>query len=125
MRSALLPLLLVAVLAAPGRAVAADTAEQEIEYLLRFVAASGCTFIRNGDAHDAPDAADHLRLKYNRGRRYADSAEHFIDRLATQSSWSGETYTVTCAGDTRGSGQWLHQALEQYRQDSDPNNPAS
>ena len=80
--------------------LAADAASQtrEINYLLEFVASSGCTFIRNGDDHDSAEAADHLRLKYSRGKRYVNSAEQFIDRLATASSWSGDPYTVTCAG---------------------------
>ena len=34
----------------------------------------------------ADDAADHLRLKHRRGKRYATSAETFIDRLASKSS---------------------------------------
>ena len=93
----------------------ADQAEVEIQYLLEFVASSGCNFVRNGEAHDSADAADHLRLKYSNGRRYADTAEHFIDRLASKSSWSGKTYTVTCGDVTEPSGDWLHRALDDYR----------
>jgi hypothetical protein len=107
-------------LALPGIS-AADTvadseAEMEIAYLLNFVATSGCTFIRNGDEHDAADAADHLRLKYKRGKSYAGSAEQFIDRLATESSWTGKPYTVTCDGGSQTSAEWLYGALAQYRQ---------
>ncbi len=95
-----------------------EQTDKEIEYLLDFVAKSGCTFVRNGSAHDPADAADHLRLKYSRGSRYVNSAEQFIDRLATASSWSGKPYTVTCAGKTEPSGEWLHRALDDYRQNS-------
>lgn len=110
-------LLLLASLALPTTAMSAeDQADAEIQHLLGFVAASGCTFVRNGDPHDSADAADHLRLKYDRGRRYADTAEHFIDRLASASSWSGEPYTVTCGAITEPSGEWLHRALAEYRQ---------
>ena len=91
-------------------------ANPEILYLLDYVAGSGCIFMRNGDDHDAVDAADHLRLKYNRGRRYAATAEQFIDRLASQSSWSGKPYNVTCGATTEPSGEWLHRALADYRQ---------
>lgn len=91
-------------------------ADTEIEYLLGYVAGSGCVFLRNGDDHEAADAADHLRLKYSRGRRYADTAEHFIDRLASQSSWTGKPYSVTCGATTEPSGEWLHRALAEYRQ---------
>ena len=90
--------------------------DTEIEYLLEYVAGSGCVFIRNGDDHDAADAADHLRLKYDRGRRYADTAEQFIDRLASESSWTGKPYSVTCGDTTEPSGDWLHRALAEYRQ---------
>lgn len=93
-----------------------ETADAEIQYLLTYVADSGCNFVRNGDSHDSADAADHLRLKYNRGRRYANSAENFIDRLASQSSWSGKTYTVTCGETTEPSGEWLHRALDAHRE---------
>lgn len=103
--------LLLAAIATAGE----DGSNPEIQYLLDYVAGSGCVFLRNGDAHEAADAADHLRLKYNRGRRYADTAEHFIDRLASQSSWSGKPYTVTCDATTEPSGEWLHRALAEYR----------
>ena len=95
--------------------VMADTAELEIQYLLDFVADSQCTFVRNGSEHSSPDAADHLRLKYDRGRRYAGTAEGFIDNLATKSSWTGRPYQVICQGIAEPSGVWLHRALADYR----------
>lgn len=102
---------------APGAwAGQADDADREIQHLLTFVQDSGCNFNRNGDDHDSASAADHLRLKYRRGKRYADSAEHFIDRLASKSSWSGDLYTVSCEGKTQPSGPWFHRELERYRQ---------
>ena len=107
--------LLAAALALP-MAAAADNTDQEIQYLLEFVSSSGCTFTRNGSDHDSADAADHMRLKYSRGKRYVNNAEQFIDRLATESSWTGKKYTVTCEGSTRPSGEWLHEALDDYRQ---------
>ena len=90
-------------------------AATEIEYLLEHVASSGCIFNRNNEDHDAKDAAEHLRLKYRRGKRYATSAENFIDRLASKSSWSGKPYTISCEGVTEPSGTWLHAALLEYR----------
>lgn len=99
-------------LASPGHT---DSAAEEIDYLIQQVANSGCTFTRNGVDHDAADAADHMRLKYRRGQRYADTAEHFIDRLASESSWTGKPYTITCDGVTQPSGRWLREALDRYR----------
>ena len=95
----------------------APEADAEVQFLLQFVSGSGCTFIRNGSEKTATDAADHLRLKYRRGKRYVDSAEQFIDRLASESSWTGKKYTVNCAGQVSESGIWLHQALNEYRSD--------
>ncbi len=101
----------------PGLALDA-VAEQEIEHLLGFVETSDCVFTRNDTAHSAEDAADHLRLKYRRGLRYIDSAEDFINRLASKSSWTGKPYTVQCGETSLSSQRWLEQALSAYRQGS-------
>jgi hypothetical protein len=115
-RPGLAALLACLLAATPAHANAVEAvAEAEIAYLLQRVADSGCLFSRNGATHDAADAADHLRLKYRRGRRYADTAEHFIDRLASGSSWSGEPYSIECADYSGPSGPWLHRALREYR----------
>ena len=89
--------------------------DADIQYLFDFVAASGCTFTRNGSDNNSKAAADHLRLKYGRGKRHVDSAEQFIDRLASESSWTGKKYTVNCNGEIRESGNWLHRALSEHR----------
>lgn len=94
---------------------AASADDREVEYLLDYVADSGCIFTRNGEAHEAVDAAEHLRMKYERAGRHAPTAETFIDRLASESSWTGKAYTVTCDGETRTSNRWLHRALADYR----------
>ncbi len=93
-----------------------DVAEQEITALIAAVESSGCFFLRNGDRHDSAEAVDHLRLKYRRGRRYADTAEHFIERLASKSSWSGKPYFIECDGEQSPSGDWLSAQLELIRQ---------
>ena len=109
----LLTVLFVVMLSTTGWAE--EKSDPEVEYLLSFVQSSGCTFHRNGSDHDAAGAADHLRLKYRRGGKYVNNAEQFIDRLATESSWTGQKYTVSCQGEEQGSGEWLHQALDDYR----------
>jgi len=108
-------LLLVLALAWPALGAPESTAEAEIQYLLEFVADSNCDFIRNGTSHDSAEAADHLRLKYDRGTKYAGSAEQFIDRLASESSWTGKPYTVNCGGRTEPARDWLRRALADYR----------
>ncbi|MEH6584910.1 MAG: DUF5329 domain-containing protein [Halioglobus sp.] len=102
-------------IALSSSAWAADQTDTEVQYLLSYVQSSGCTFHRNGSDHESADAADHLRLKYKRGGKYASTADQFIDRLASESSWSGDKYTVTCDGKTQLSSQWLHFALDEYR----------
>ena len=94
----------------------ADTASEEIGYLIDAVGQSGCTFIRNGKSHEAEDAADHLRMKYRRGKAYAKGAEQFISRLASKSLLSGKPYFIVCDGeDTQKTGDWLMQRLVAYR----------
>ena len=111
----LVPVLLLA-LSMPAT-VFADLAETEIEYLITTVGESGCTFIRNGSRHEAEDAASHMRLKYQRGKRYATSAELFIERLASKSSFSGKPYAIECPGsDAVPSGEWLTARLQEYRE---------
>lgn len=99
-----------------GLALGKDSSDAEVQYLLGFVASSGCSFTRNGSTHGSPDAADHLRLKYNKGKKYAGTAEQFIDRLASESSWTGKVYTVDCKGNVETSNAWLHRTLDDYRQ---------
>ena len=122
MHRLLFSLALSLVLVHPALAADDATNTREINYLLEFVASSGCTFIRNGDGHTSPQAADHLRLKYSRGQRYVNSAEQFIDRLATASSWSGDPYTVNCQGTSQTSAHWLYRALADYRQNGAASN---
>ena len=90
-------------------------ADTEIRALIQAVADSDCEFNRNGSLHSAEAAAEHLELKYSRGRRYADSAEAFIERLASKSSWSGEPYEMICDGETQPAGDWLTMRLEALR----------
>ena len=91
------------------------TAHEEIRALIQAVADSGCEFNRNGSLHSAEAAAEHLELKYSRGKRYANSAEAFIDRLASKSSWSGKPYQMICDGEVHPAGNWLTATLATIR----------
>ena len=94
----------------------ADDTDAEIEYLVSTIGASDCTFIRNGKRHDADDAEAHLRMKYRRGKRYAPTAEKFIERLASASSMSKKPYYIECDGqEAVPSGEWLTAQLHEYR----------
>jgi hypothetical protein len=95
---------------------AADVTDTEVEFLVSTIGESNCTFIRNGKRHSAKDAEDHLRMKYRRGKRYAPTAEKFIERLASASSMSKKPYYIECEGqDAVPSGDWLMARLSDYR----------
>ena len=107
-------LILAAAMAVAAPVFATDT-ESEIEYLLTTIGTSGCEFIRNGKTHSAEDAESHLRMKYKRGKRYAKTAELFIERLATASSLSKRPYEISCDGGIEPTGEWLKARLDELR----------
>lgn len=109
-----LPTILLASLLVQAPAALADT-DTDVNFLLEFITESGCTFIRNGERHEPAAAADHLRGKYEQDKRHIDSAEEFIDRLASASSLSGQPYVVSCGGKTQTSRDWLQEALVTYQ----------
>ena len=89
----------------------------EIDFLLTAVGDSGCTFLRNGEAHSATEAEGHLRMKYRRGRRYASTTEEFIERLASSSSMSRKPYLILCGNtDPVPTYDWLFERLREYRE---------
>ena len=97
-------------------ALFADDQNPEIDYLLSTIGSSECVFVRNGKRHTAEKAEQHLRMKYNRGRRYATSTEAFIDRLASKSSMTRKLYIIECPGaEPEPTGAWLTQRLEEKR----------
>jgi hypothetical protein len=88
----------------------------EVGHLIDTVAESGCKFVRNGKEHTAGEAADHLQMKARKGKRYYDTTEEFIDRIASKSSWSGKPYLIQCAGKPAvKAGNWFTQVLAEYR----------
>jgi len=71
------------------------TEEQKINLLIKYVAGlEGATFIRNGDAHAAKDAAEHLQMKRRKAGSKVKTAREFIDGLASESYLSGEPYQI-------------------------------
>lgn len=110
---------IILLLAAMGVATAAtvenDPMDVEIDYLLTTVAESDCVFIRNGKEYDGEDARKHLQMKRERGRKYYDSSEEFIERIASKSSWSGKPYRIRCGDAEENAGDWFMSLLESYR----------
>lgn len=93
-------------------------AQQEVSQLLAFVGQSQCAFIRNGKVYDGVAAKSHLetKLHYLIERGQVNSAEDFIERAATQSSFSGRPYLVDCGGNERPSADWLKEELHLLRE---------
>jgi hypothetical protein len=106
-------------LAANGPPAAAEpdqAAQAEIAALLSAVGTSGCTFIRNDEPGTAAAARAHLERKYRYARKKLDSAEAFIERVASQSSTTGRPYLVECPGEPRqGTREWLFERLAEIR----------
>lgn len=95
---------------------AGSDSDPEIEYLLTSIGNSECTFTRNGTDYSAAKAESHLRMKYNKTRRYIDNADEFIDKLASESSWTGIGYSITCPESGKQSSRdWLNQRLAEFR----------
>jgi len=118
-RPALGALLIAALLWLP--AAHADTpvkVQNEVNFLLGYVAGSGCEFYRNGTWYDAQKAHLHLRDKYKYllGNNLLDTTEHFIERAASESSFSGKPYQIRCGGGAAvSSQQWLRARLLELR----------
>ena len=93
----------------------ADSTEREVRLLIDAIAASHCDFNRNGRQHTAEEAAAHLELKYARAGKHIDSADEFITQLASSSSFTGKPYLMNCEGGTLPAGDWMIEALEQIR----------
>ncbi|MFL6592081.1 MAG: DUF5329 family protein [Luteimonas sp.] len=117
-----IPLCLVLALsllvAAPWFAQAAGVqVDPEISALIDKVEhAHDVSFIRNGSAHGAQEAAAHLRRKLAAANGRIGSAEQFIDAIGTRSSMTGIAYRVRFAdGREIDSAAWLRQLLRQLR----------
>ena len=99
---ALLAWLLFALLLTPALAQqpvsSPPTEQQKIDYLISTVATlHNASFIRNGGAYDAEQAAAHMRLKLRFAGSRVKTVDDFIVYCATGSSVSGTRYTIRFA----------------------------
>lgn len=95
---------------------------QKIELLLEAVENSGATFIRNGEEHTSQKAREHLEYKYQRARKkflffgppIKVTARQFIDKIASESSTSGNPYFIRPQGAAKAvpTREWLNKKLE-------------
>ncbi len=121
---------LAILLALPWLAVAASApaapspvASREIAGLIQALGASHCEFNRNGSWYDATQARAHLQRKYDylSKKNLVDSAEQFIDRAASRSSFSGRAYRVRCPDrPEQDSAGWFRAQLQRLRDSAKP-----
>jgi hypothetical protein len=118
-RSLFSALLIAAALWLP--AARADTpvkVQNEVSFLLGYMAESGCEFYRNGSWYNAQRAVAHLRDKYKylNDRNLVNTTEQFIERAASESSLSGKPYQIRCGtGTAVNSQEWLREKLVELR----------
>ena len=121
-RSWLFTVLLLTSLAVSGDGPGqpSENLESTIQFLLKHVADSGLTFIRNSERHDAAYAAEHMSSKYEYFRDKIKTPEDFIQRCASKSLMSGKPYRVVLKnGEEVRTDEWLLRALTVYRNNPD------
>lgn len=92
--------------------------QDEIDHLLSYVDSSGCQFYRNGTWYNSAEGQAHLKEKYDFLTKmgWVHSAEDFIERAASKSSVSGESYQAKCKDQAPiPSARWLASELDRYR----------
>ena len=92
-RTALFAILLAAV-AALAQATPSASEQKLIDTLILRVSNMKMTFMRNGDEHNAADAAKHMQAKFDHFKDEIVTAEDFIDRCASRSEMTGKPYQV-------------------------------
>ncbi|MDD5177204.1 MAG: DUF5329 domain-containing protein [Sterolibacterium sp.] len=111
-------LMLGLLLASCVRAEPPTNVQIEVNFLLGYLEGSRCEFYRNGTWYDSKMAQAHLRDKYNylAARNLVDTTQEFIERAATESSFSGQPYQVRCnGGAAMSSKQWLLDEFSRFR----------
>lgn len=105
-------------IAPAARAEPPAIAQQEINYLIRYIGYSDCEFKRNGIWNSPKTAEAHVHDKYDvlvkLGR--INATKDFIDKAASESSLTGQPYEVRCGVNLPlPSSLWLNNELARYR----------
>ena len=116
LRTALFALLLGAA-AALAQATPSASEQKLIDTLiLRVSNMKTMTFMRNGDEHNAADAAKHMKAKFDHFKDEIVTAEDFIDRCASRSEMTGKAYQVKLPnGAVRDAKEFLTAELRTLR----------
>ena len=107
---------LVLILLAWPIMASATNMQAEIEYLINRIQNSNCAFIRNGKAHNAEEAIEHILKKYDHFKAKIKTTEDFIDYCASKSMLSGKSYQISCSDkDVVESKDWFSEELKRFR----------
>jgi hypothetical protein len=93
----IVPILLAMLIFFSGISAYAHMSEEaKIDHLLASVKQmpEGTRFMRNGKEYGSGKAAEHLRMKYARGKKHAGTAKLFIENIASKSSLTGIEYRI-------------------------------
>ncbi|CAN7639317.1 MULTISPECIES: DUF5329 family protein [unclassified Variovorax] len=103
--------------ASPAHATPSASEQRVIETLIQRVASQkSMKFMRNGEEHDATEAAQHLRAKYDHFKDKIVTAEDFIRLCGTRSEVTKVPYKVRTADKrTRNSSDFLKDELRLVR----------
>ena len=97
-------------------AAIAESTDQTVDYLLKYVATSHTIFIRNGAEHTPAEAVEHIKAKYEHFKKEIKTPEDFIRLVATRSLLTGQPYLVRApGGKARPLDEWLSEALAAHR----------
>jgi hypothetical protein len=79
-----------------------DIEKNKIEFLLNQIEnQKGAKFWRNGSAYSPKQAAEHLRMKWEKAGKSIKVAQDFIEKIAAKSSMSGKAYEIEFADGTK------------------------
>jgi hypothetical protein len=120
----------LALLATMAPLAAATPSEQEHKLIMALIArVQGMTtmkFLRNDEAHNAAEAAEHMQAKYKHFNKEIVTAEDFIERCASRSEVTGKPYMIKLAdGKAREARDFLMQELHAMRQQGPSRTPTA
>lgn len=110
-------LLLITLLSSVSAAAtsAAENMQDEVDYLFSVLGKDSCTFVRNDISYSSGEFERHLRSKLSGNEQLINSAEDFIEKIATRSSVSESPYVAICGAELQIIKDWLTESLEVYR----------
>ncbi|ARS37587.1 DUF5329 family protein [Pontibacter actiniarum] len=94
------------------------TEEQKVNHLIQVISKmEGATFIRNGSEHTCAEAAEHLESKWEKHKDDVQTAQGFVEKLASRSGLTGEPYRIRFAdGTEKTTNEVLMSELQQVEQ---------